>query len=205
MSMTENRTRRRRRNRYVFAGLFAVVLGMNGFVYATVLAYRAFCQKFGFAGIPLVEASAPQTEEILVDRPITVRFNSDIEPALDWRFKPVQRTIDLHVGETGLAFFEASNRHSDSVTGTATFNVTPLKAAPYFVKIQCFCFTEQTLSPGETAQMPVTFFVDPAIAEDQNLDDVTEITLSYTFFRDHDADAERKAAALQRPEQTQVN
>jgi cytochrome c oxidase assembly protein subunit 11 len=205
MSMAENRTRRSRRNRYVFGGLFVIIIGMNGFAYATVPAYRAFCQKFGFAGIPIVQASASQTEEILIDRPITVRFNSDIEPALDWRFKPVQRTIDLHVGETGLAFFEASNRHEESVTGTATFNVTPLKAAPYFVKIQCFCFTEQTLSAGETTQMPVTFFVDPAIAEDQNLDDVTEITLSYTFFRDYDADAERKAAALQTTEKTQVN
>ena len=203
--MAENRTRRSRRNRYVFGGLFVIIIGMNGLAYATVPAYRAFCQKFGFAGIPIVQASASQTEEILIDRPITVRFNSDIEPALDWRFKPVQRTIDLHVGETGLAFFEASNRHEESVTGTATFNVTPLKAAPYFVKIQCFCFTEQTLSAGETTQMPVTFFVDPAIAEDQNLDDVTEITLSYTFFRDHDADAERKAAALQTTEKTQVN
>jgi cytochrome c oxidase assembly protein subunit 11 len=205
MSMAETRTRRNRRNRYIFGGLIVMVVGMNGFAYATVPAYRAFCQKFGFAGIPIVEASGPQTDEILADRPITVRFNSDIEPALDWYFKPVQRTIDLHVGETGLAFFEASNRHDVSVTGTATFNVTPLKAAPYFVKIQCFCFTEQTLSAGETAQMPVTFFVDPAIAEDQNLDDVTEITLSYTFFRDHDADAERKAAALQTIEKTQVN
>jgi cytochrome c oxidase assembly protein subunit 11 len=205
MSLAEQRMRRSRRNRYVFAGVFAVIVGMNGFAYATVPAYRAFCQKFGFAGIPLVEANAPQSEEILTDRPITVRFNSDIEPALDWRFKPVQRTIDLHVGEAGLAFFEASNRHHDDVTGTATFNVTPLKAAPYFVKIECFCFTEQTLAAGETVQMPVTFFVDPAIAEDQNLDDVTEITLSYTFFRDRDADAERKAAALQKTENTRVN
>lgn len=203
--MAQNRTRRGRRNRYIFGGLIVAVVGMNGFAYATVPAYRAFCQKFGFAGVPIVEASGPEADEILVDRPITVRFNSDIEPALDWRFKPVQRTIDLHVGETGLAFFEASNRHSDAVTGTATFNVTPLKAAPYFVKIECFCFTEQTLAAGETAQMPVTFFVDPAIAEDQNLDDVTEITLSYTFFRDHEADAERKAAGLQKSRQIQVN
>lgn len=205
MTATEKRTRRRRRNRYVFAGLFAMIVAMNGFAYATVPAYRAFCQKFGFAGIPIVEASAPRSEEVLVDRPITVRFNSDIEPALDWRFKPMQRTIDLHVGETGLAFFEAASRHDATVTGTATFNVTPLKAAPYFVKIECFCFTEQTLAPGEVAQMPVTFFVDPAIAEDPNLDDVTTITLSYTFFRDRDADAERKAAALSRGDQTRVN
>lgn len=203
--MTKNRTRRRRSNRYVFAGIFAVVVAMNGLAYATVPAYRAFCQQFGFAGVPLVKSSAPQTDEILADRSITVRLNSDIEPALDWRFKPVQRTVDLRVGETGLAFFEASNRHEGAVTGTATFNVTPLKAAPYFVKIECFCFTEQTLSPGETVQMPVTFFVDPAIAEDRNLDDVTEITLSYTFFRDQEADADRKATALQKAATTNAN
>ena len=117
----------------------------------------------------------------------------------------MQRSVDLHVGETGLAFYAASNRDSAPVTGTATFTVPPLKAAPYFVKIDCFCFTEQTLSPGETAQMPVTFFVDPAIAEDQNLADVTEITLSYTFFRDRDAEADRKAAALRTDEPTNVN
>lgn len=205
MNRNETRVRRGRRNLYVFAGLIAMVIVMNGFAYATVPAYRAFCQSFGFAGIPIVESSAPEADAVLADRTVTVRFNSDIEPALDWRFKPVQRSVDLHVGETGLAFYEASNRDSTPVTGTATFNVTPLKAAPYFVKIDCFCFTEQTLSPGETTQMPVTFFVDPAIAEDQNLDDVTEITLSYTFFRDRDAEADRKAAALRADEPTNVN
>jgi cytochrome c oxidase assembly protein subunit 11 len=191
-----SRRQRQRRNKYVFAALVALVLGMNGFAYATVPAYRAFCQKFGFAGTPLVEASAPAASEVLADREITIRFNSDIEPSLDWRFKPVQRFVTLNVGATGLAFFEASNRHSEAVTGTATFNVTPLKAAPYFVKIECFCFTEQTLAPGETAQMPVTFFVDPDIALDDNLDDVGTITLSYTFFRNDEADAERKSAQL---------
>ncbi len=190
------RRQRQRRNRYVFAGLAVLVLGMNGFAYATVPAYRAFCQKFGFAGTPLVAASAPPAGEVLADREITIRFNSDIDPALDWRFKPVQRSVTLNVGATGLAFFEAANRHSEAVTGTATFNVTPLKAAPYFVKIECFCFTEQTLAAGETAQMPVTFFVDPDIALDDNLDDVGTITLSYTFFRNEMADAERKSAEL---------
>jgi cytochrome c oxidase assembly protein subunit 11 len=195
---TTSRRQRRRRNRYVFASLAVLVLGMNGFAYATVPAYRAFCQKFGFAGTPLVAAFAPAADEVLTDREITVRFNSDIEPALDWRFKPVQRSVTLNVGATGLAFFEARNRHADAVTGTATFNVTPLKAAPYFVKIECFCFTEQTLAPGETAQMPVTFFVDPEIALDENLDDVSTITLSYTFFRTEteEVDEERKSAQL---------
>ena len=194
--------RRRRRNRYVFAGLAALVLAMNGFAYATVPAYRAFCQQFGFAGTPLVAETAPVAGDILADRQITIRFNSDIEPTLDWRFKPVQRAVTLNVGATGLAYFEAANRHNEAVTGTATFNVTPLKAAPYFVKIECFCFTEQTLAPGETAQMPVTFFVDPEIALDKNLDDVGTITLSYTFFRDEAADAERKSAQLANPNRT---
>jgi cytochrome c oxidase assembly protein subunit 11 len=205
MSMAQTRAQRQKRNRYIFAGLIGMVVMMNGFAYATVPAYRAFCQKFGFAGTPRVEASAPATENILVERLITIRFNSDIDTSLNWRFKPVQRSIDLHVGETGLAFFEAKNRHETEITGTATFNVTPLKAAPYFVKIQCFCFTEQTLEPGETAQMPVTFYVDPEIAEDKNLDDVKTITLSYTFFRDQDADAAREAAAVVTEEKTRVN
>lgn len=191
-----SRRQRRRRNKYIFAALGVLVLGMNGFAYATVPAYRAFCQQFGFAGTPLVAEVAPHADAVLADRQVTIRFNSDIEPALDWRFKPVQRTMTLNVGATGLAFFEAGNRHDEAVTGTATFNVTPLKAAPYFVKIECFCFTEQTLEPGETAQMPVTFFVDPDIALDKNLDDVGTITLSYTFFRNEAADAERKSAQL---------
>ena len=205
MSMAQTRAQRQKRNRYIFAGLIGMVVMMNGFAYATVPAYRAFCQKFGFAGTPRVEASAPATENILIERLITIRFNSDIDTSLNWRFKPVQRSIDLHVGETGLAFFEAKNRHETAITGTATFNVTPLKAAPYFVKIQCFCFTEQTLDSGETAQMPVTFYVDPEIAEDKNLDDVKTITLSYTFFRDQDADAAREAAAVVTEEKTRVN
>ena len=205
MSMAQTRAQRQKRNRYIFAGLIGMVVMMNGFAYATVPAYRAFCQKFGFAGTPRVEASAPATENILIERLITIRFNSDIDTSLNWRFKPVQRSIDLHVGETGLAFFEAKNRHETEITGTATFNVTPLKVAPYFVKIQCFCFTEQTLEPGETAQMPVTFYVDPEIAEDKNLDDVKTITLSYTFFRDQDADAAREAAAVVTEEKTRVN
>lgn len=164
-----------------FAGLFLVVVGMNGVAYAAVPAYRAFCQQFGFAGTPLVALVAPADDEV-VDREVTVRFNTDISPRLDWRFKPQQRSITLQVGETGLAFFEAENRAGRTLTGTATFNVTPLKAAPYFVKIQCFCFDEQTLDAGQAADMPVTFFVDPEIMNDRNIDDVTTITLSYTFF-----------------------
>ena len=109
-----------------------------------------------------------------------------MNPELDWAFQPQQREMSLRMGEAGLAFYRAENRSADAVTGTATFNVTPLKAGQYFNKIECFCFTEQRLAAGESMDMPVTFFVDPAIAEDPNLREVTTITLSYTFFRDPD-------------------
>lgn len=167
--------------KYWAVGLFGVIVAMNGLAYATVPAYRAFCQQFGFAGIPLVDNEAPAAGDV-IDRRITVRFNADVGRSLDWRFKPAQTAISLQVGETGIAFYEAINRHDRPVTGSAVFNVTPLKAAPYFVKIACFCFEEQTLEPGQAVDMPVTFFVDPAIAEDRGVDDVQTITLSYTFF-----------------------
>lgn len=194
---TEVQRARKRSNRIMLFGLLGVVVGMNAFAFATVPAYRAFCQNFGFSGTPL-RADA-QTEPVeIIDREVVVRFNSDTDPGLPWRFQPKQREISLKVGETGLAFFEATNRGDEPITGTATFNVVPLKAGPYFVKIECFCFTEQTLQPGESVDMPVTFYVDPAIAEDGNLDEVGTITLSYTFFRDADADARNKTAALRR-------
>jgi len=202
--MLDTPNERRRRNRYIFAGLIGMVVAMNGLAFAMVPAYRAFCQQFGFAGTPLVKETLPEASAV-VDRPITVRFDSNIDPALHWRFKPVQRSLKLKVGESGLAFFEAKNLEDRPVTGTATFNVTPLKAAPYFVKIECFCFTEQTLDPGQSVQMPVTFFVDPEFAENRHMEDVTTITLSYTFFQDQDADVAREAAAVQTIANTQVN
>ena len=202
--MLDTPNERRRRNRYIFAGLIGMVVAMNGLAFAMVPAYRAFCQQFGFAGTPLVKETLPEASAV-VDRPITVRFDSNIDPALHWRFKPVQRSLKLKVGESGLAFFEAKNLEDRPVTGTATFNVTPLKAAPYFVKIECFCFTEQTLDPGQSVQMPVTFFVDPEFAEDRHMEDVTTITLSYTFFHDQDADVAPEAAAVQTITNTQVN
>jgi len=202
--MLDTPNERRRRNRYIFAGLIGMVVAMNGLAFAMVPAYRAFCQQFGFAGTPLVKETLPEASAA-VDRPITVRFDSNIDPSLHWRFKPLQRSVELKVGESGLAFFEAENHEDRPVTGTATFNVTPLKAAPYFVKIECFCFTEQTLDPGQSVQIPVTFFVDPDFAEDRHMEDVTTITLSYTFFHDQDADVAPEAAAVQTITNTQVN
>ena len=163
---------------WVFASL-AIVLAMNGLAYASVPAYRAFCQQFGFAGTPRI---ADQSAARILDRRMEVRFNGDTARGLAWDFTPAQVAVTLPVGETGLAYFEAVNRGAETITGTATFNVTPLKAAKYFVKVACFCFTEQVLAAGETARMPVTFFVDPAIADDSKMDDIETVTLSYTFF-----------------------
>jgi cytochrome c oxidase assembly protein subunit 11 len=196
-----NRTasERHRYNIRMLVGLFCVAFVMVGLSFAAVPAYRAFCQTFGFAGTPL-RAEAQSEPVTVIDRKMLVRFNSDVDPGLAWHFKPKQRQMTVRIGETGLAFFEATNRSDKPITGTATFNVVPAKAAPYFVKIDCFCFTEQTLKPGESVDMPVTFYVDPELARDGKLDEVGTITLSYTFYRalESEADANEKTAALSR-------
>jgi cytochrome c oxidase assembly protein subunit 11 len=158
----------------------AVVAGMVGLSFASVPLYRIFCQVTGLGGTPGVSAEAPAQA---TDIDFHVRFDANVSPKLGWAFKPVQHQIDLKLGEERLAFYEATNLTDKPITGTATFNVTPLKVGEYFVKIDCFCFTEQTLLPGETVQMPVSFYVDPAILDDPNANEVETITLSYTFFR----------------------
>jgi cytochrome c oxidase assembly protein subunit 11 len=165
--------------------LGAVALGMVGLSFASVPLYRLFCQVTGYGGTTQTAATAPVA---LGERVITVRFNADLARGMPWRFRPAQGEVRLRVGEVGLAFYSASNPTGKAVTGTATYNVTPQKAGPYFNKIACFCFDEQTLQAGESVQMPVSFFVDPEISEDPNLDDVTTITLSYTFFETERAD-----------------
>lgn len=173
--------RQGRRKAATAALLGGVVAGMVGLAFASVPLYRLFCQVTGYGGTTqrAAEAAAP----VVGERVVTVRFDATTDHHLPWRFQPAQRSVTLRVGEQGLAFYRAENRSDRPVTGRATFNVTPFKAGSYFVKIDCFCFTEQTLAPGEAVDMPVTFYVDPAIAEDPNLDDVKTITLSYTFFR----------------------
>jgi cytochrome c oxidase assembly protein subunit 11 len=168
----------------VFAG---IVVGMVGLSYASVPLYRMFCQVTGYGGTTQRAEHAP---EEVGQRVVTVSFNADIAGTnLPWTFAPEQRDVKVHVGEEKLVFYRAVNRGTTPVTGQATFNVTPAKAGIYFQKIQCFCFSEQTLQAGETADMPVSFFVDPEIAKDPNTRDVRNITLSYTFFRaKHDAD-----------------
>jgi cytochrome c oxidase assembly protein subunit 11 len=151
-------------------------------VSAAVPLYRLYCQATGYGGTTQTATAAPGAAAGL----ITVRFNADTATDLPWTFKPAQGPVTIHLGEQVTVFFEATNPTNRTITGHATFNVTPDKAGEYFAKIQCFCFTEQTLAPGETAMMPVTFFVDPEIAKDPLTDEVGTITLSYTFFESQD-------------------
>ena len=158
---------------------FAVFIGMVGMAYAAVPLYNIFCRVTGYGGTTQVAEAAP--DEIL-ERTMEIRFDANVERDMPWNFKPVQNTMSVRVGETAIAFYEATNNADHPVMGTASFNVSPDKAGGYFSKIECFCFTEQVLAPGESIKMPVTFFVDPDLAEDEFLDNVKTITLSYTFF-----------------------
>ena len=159
--------------------LTALVFGMLGLSYAAVPLYRIFCQVTGYAGTTQRADMAPRG---ILERTMLVRFDANVARDLDWKFKPGQRSIKLRIGEEKLAFYSATNTSDEPITGTATFNVTPAVAGSYFNKIACFCFTEQTLKPGETVQMPVSFFIDPDMLKDPDMRNVEEITLSYTFF-----------------------
>jgi len=192
---------RRARNARIAALLLLAPVSMGALAWASAPLYRLFCQVTGFGGTPGIAAEAPQAAPGATS--IEVRFNADIAPDLDWRFGPVERAVTVRLGEPSLAFYRAVNLGREPVTGAATFNVTPLKAGPYFSKIDCFCFTEQRLGPGESADMPVSFFVDPAIAEDPGVRDVGTITLSYTFFRTEDE--KRAAATAPEPQLAAIN
>ncbi|WP_300545792.1 cytochrome c oxidase assembly protein [Maricaulis sp.] len=173
----------------LFAGLTAVT--MVGAAYAAVPLYNLFCKVTGYGGTTTVamgEAGA------ILDREMTVLFDANTSRDLGWEFRPVQRSMTVRVGETALAYFTATNTSNRPVTGVATYNVAPFKAASYFSKLECFCFTEQTLDPGESVEMPVLFFVDPLIDEERRMDDVTTLTLSYTFF-ESEGDAASSDAA----------
>jgi len=167
------------KNTKTAAVLFTVVAGMVGLSFASVPLYKLFCQVTGLGGTPGVEVTAPETA---TDIDFKVRFDANTSPSLPWQFKPLQREIMLKLGEEKLAFYQAINTSNSTIVGTSTFNVTPLKAGQFFVKIDCFCFTEQVLQPGESIDMPVSFYIDPAIYEEANTRDVTTITLSYTFY-----------------------
>jgi len=166
-------------NRKTALIVFGVVAGMVGLTFAAVPAYRAFCQVTGFDG---TTQRADRAADKVLARTLVIQFDATVGEGLPWAFKPEQPSQTLHIGETGLAYFHAQNFTDQAVTGRASFNVQPAKAGIYFKKIECFCFTEQTLKAGESVSMPVTYFVDPAITDDPNLDDVGTITLAYTFF-----------------------
>lgn len=171
-------------NKKTAIAIVGVVAGMVALSFAAVPAYKAFCQVTGWGG---TTQRADTAADRTLARQITVRFDASTAQGLAWRFKPEQVSQTLHIGETGLAFYEAENLTQKPITGRATFNVSPAKAGLYFKKIECFCFTEQTLMPGEKVSMPVTYFVDPALADDGNMDEIQTITLAYTFFPWDDA------------------
>jgi len=169
----------------------SLIAGSLALTAAAVPLYRLFCQVTGYGGTTQVAEALPATP---LDQTIKVRFNADVDPALPWSFRPAQREVEVRLGEQNLAYFHARNRSDRAIVGQAVYNVTPFKAGSYFDKIACFCFDEQVLQPGEEVDMPVSFFVDPAIATDPNTRDVTTITLSYTFFMVEDAAPDRPSS-----------
>jgi len=171
-----------RRNRRAAIIALSFALGMLGLGYAAVPLYRIFCEATGFGGTTMKVSEATASAIAVTDKQITVRFDSNVSSALPWRFKPENPTEKITIGARDMAAFTAENLSSKPVTGTATFNVTPVQAGRYFAKVQCFCFTEQTLQPGEKVRMPVIYYVDPAILTDPDTKDIEEITLSYTFY-----------------------
>lgn len=172
--------------------LLAVLGGMTALTSYAVPLYQIFCRVTGYGGTTQV-GTGPADK--VLDRKITVRFNADVNGTLPWRFEPEQRAITVRVGEPALAFFRAQSLADRTIVGQAAFNVTPSKAGQYFTKVACFCFTQQRLEPGRETELPVQFHIDPAIADDPNLDDVSTITLSYTFFEIEDPDAAGDARA----------
>jgi cytochrome c oxidase assembly protein subunit 11 len=156
-----------------------VAAGMVGMSYAAVPLYRLFCQVTGFGGTTQRAEAAP---ERTTDTPVSVRFDANTSGNLAWSFHAVQTHMMVKVGEQNMAYYKATNTSDQPVTGTAVFNVTPVQAGAYFNKIQCFCFTEQTLEPGQSIEMPVSFFVDPDMLDDPDTVNIKEITLSYTFY-----------------------
>ncbi|WP_158043621.1 cytochrome c oxidase assembly protein [Skermanella pratensis] len=183
----------RRKNLILMGSLFGLVFGMVGLSFAAVPLYDLFCQVTGFGGTTQ-RAEGPAGE--ILDRTVKVRFNADVNAALPWGFRPEIHQMEVRIGESAMTSYRAVNNSDEPIVGTATYNVTPDKAGIYFNKIQCFCFTEQRLEPGQSVDMPVYFFVDPAMADDPKLDDVKTITLSYTFFRAHGGGAAGQVTSI---------
>ena len=171
-SMAEKNARLGRR-------LVLLTAGMGGLAYASAPLYDLFCRTTGFGGRPLVAQSGDRP---ILDRTVAVRFDSNVDSALPWRFEPLQREVRVRLGEEHLAHYRVTNVSQRPLVGTSTYNVTPEHAGPWFNKLQCFCFTEQLLLPGQSVDMPVVFFVDPELDKDRRYDNIRTVTLSYTFF-----------------------
>ena len=174
-----------RRNLRVGLMAFAGALAMLGLGYASVPLYRLFCQVTGFGGTTMVasESQAQRAAASATGQTISIRFDASTEAGMPWTFRPSQPTDKVTIGERDIATYVARNDSAQPITGMATFNVAPEQAGKYFNKIQCFCFTEQTLQPGQEVVMPVLYFVDPAMLQDPAMKGVEQITLSYTFHR----------------------
>jgi cytochrome c oxidase assembly protein subunit 11 len=186
-------------NGRVVAATMATVIGMGSLGWASVPLYDLFCRVTGYGG---TTSQASAGSDVILDDTVTVRFDASRERGMPWEFKPAQREMEVQFGRTYLAFYEAHNPTDEPVAGTASFNVAPFAAGAHFVKIDCFCFEEQVLQPGETVSMPVTFFVDPEMLDDVEAKGVPEITLSYTF---HVMDLPEDYAALDLPVEPRLN
>lgn len=167
------------KNTKTAAAVFLIVFVMVGLAFASVPLYRLFCQVTGFGGTTMLADKLPDN---IIDREITVRFDTNTSRNINWSFRAEKHQDAVKLGQQGLIAFYAKNNAKIPTAGTALYNVTPLKAGKYFRKIQCFCFNDQTLAPGEEMPMPVVYFIDPALDKDPEMDDVKYITLSYTFF-----------------------
>lgn len=164
----------------------AIVAGMTGLAFAAVPLYQAFCRVTGYGGTTQTAAAAPSR---ILDRRIQICFDANIDPALPVEFAPLQGEESLRIGETGLAFYRIRNLSREPIVARANYNVTPHVAGPYFVKLECFCFQDRLLQPGEEAELPVVYFVDPGIVSDPDTAEVGTVTLSYTYFRSANAPA----------------
>jgi cytochrome c oxidase assembly protein subunit 11 len=169
-----------RRNVLIAACCAAFTAGMVGAAYAAVPLYNWFCRTTGFAGTPQVAQRAPDR---VLGRTLAIRFDSNVTPGLPWKFEPEQNEIKLRIGEVATVRYKVINRAARTITAQASYNVSPPTVGAYFDKINCFCFTQQTMKPGETREMTVVFYVDPKIAEDRDQDELNTITLSYTFYK----------------------